>query len=91
MARATKDAPDRDQAMKIKIWLSLLVSMVLLSACVSSTIDEMIFQPSTKMDGRSIVVLGRRHSSDYETEPAFVPKYIFDVAPKPALKATKLS
>jgi len=72
VARATKDAPDRDQAMKIKIWLSLLVSMVLLSACVSSTIDEMIFQPSTKMDGRSIVVLGRRHSSDYETEPAFV-------------------
>lgn len=51
----------------------LITLILLLSGCVSSTVDEMVLQPSKQlMNGRSVVVLGRRHSSDYETEPDFV-------------------
>jgi len=43
------------------------------SGCVTSTVDEMIYnEPVAGIGDRSVVILGRRHSSDYETEPDFV-------------------
>lgn len=52
----------------------LLISMVtLLTGCVSATVDEMVFNEPTEGIGEaSIVILGRRHASDYDTEPEFV-------------------
>lgn len=45
----------------------------LISACVTSTVDEMVFNEPTEGIGEdSVVILGRRHASDYETEPDFV-------------------
>lgn len=43
------------------------------SACVTSTVDEMVFnEPVEGIGDSSVVLLGRRHSSDYDTEPGFV-------------------
>ncbi len=58
--------------MKTHFGLILTLALVI-GGCVNSTIDEMVLLPSEQfVSGRSIVVLGRRHSSDYETEPDFV-------------------
>lgn len=47
--------------------------MVLTSACVTSTVDEMVFnEPTEGIGDASVVILGRRHASDYETEPDFI-------------------
>jgi hypothetical protein len=44
-----------------------------LSGCVTSTIDEMVFnEPSAGIGDATVVILGRRHASDYETEPDFI-------------------
>ena len=46
---------------------------VVLTACVTATVDEMVFNEPTEGIGEaSIVILGRRHASDYDTEPDFV-------------------
>lgn len=56
----------------------LLVTMTLLAAvpltgCVTATVDEMVFNAPTEGIGdASVVILGRRHASDYETEPDFI-------------------
>ena len=43
------------------------------SACVTSTVDEMVFnEPLEGIGDSSVVILGRRHASDYETEPDFI-------------------
>lgn len=43
------------------------------SGCVTSTVDEMVFNEPTEGIGDStVVILGRRHASDYETEPDFI-------------------
>ncbi|MEZ5502544.1 MAG: hypothetical protein R3E50_07705 [Halioglobus sp.] len=53
--------------------LLLCVGTALLSACVTSTVDQMVFnEPTDGIGDSSVVILGRRHSSDYETEPDFV-------------------
>jgi hypothetical protein len=53
--------------------LSVLALPLLLSACVTSTVDEMVFNaPQVELGDSTVVILGRRHSSDYETEPDFV-------------------
>ncbi len=45
----------------------------LTSACVTSTVDEMVFnEPTEGIGDSSVVILGRRHASDYETEPDFI-------------------
>ncbi|MFN2328273.1 MAG: hypothetical protein ABR612_05105 [Chromatocurvus sp.] len=46
----------------------------LLGGCVTSTVDEMVFNTPTleSMEDASVVILGRRHASDYETEPDFI-------------------
>ncbi len=51
----------------------LCASSALLSACVTSTVDEMVYNaPAAGIGDNSVVILGRRHASDYETEPDFV-------------------
>jgi len=48
-------------------------TMALTSACVTSTVDEMVFnEPLEGIGDSSVVILGRRHASDYETEPDFI-------------------
>jgi len=47
--------------------------LVLLSGCVTSQVDEMVFnEPTEGIGDASVVILGRRHASDYDTEPEFV-------------------
>lgn len=51
----------------------LLCSAWLLTACVAATVDEMVFNEPTQGIGESsVVILGRRHASDYDTEPGFI-------------------
>ena len=43
------------------------------SACVTSTVDQMVFnKPTEGLGDSTVVILGRRHASDYDTEPDFV-------------------
>mgnify|MGYP001829034024 FL=1 len=43
------------------------------SGCVTSTVDQMVFnKPSDALGDSTVVILGRRHASDYDTEPDFV-------------------
>jgi hypothetical protein len=53
----------------------LLVSgaLVAASGCVTATVDEMTFnEPTEGIGDASVVILGRRHAADYETEPDFI-------------------
>jgi hypothetical protein len=53
--------------------LLLLPAMLFLSGCVTSTVDEMVFnEPLEGIGDDTVVILGRRHASDYETEFDFV-------------------
>ena len=52
--------------------LILLMLAALVGACTTITIDEERHRPALVEDGDSLVVLGRRHNSDYETEPSFI-------------------
>ena len=51
-----------------------LVALALgVSGCVTSTVDEMVFnEPAQGIGDSTVVILGRRHASDYETEFDFV-------------------
>ena len=54
-------------------YLFLGVLFASTSACVTSTVDEMVFnEPLEGIGDSSVVILGRRHASDYETEPDFI-------------------
>ncbi len=61
----------RGQAMALKV---VVVATVWLSGCTTLTIDHHRSnqQAINISDEHSVVVLGRRHSSDYETEPNLV-------------------
>ena len=53
--------------------LLLSTGIALMSGCVTSTVDEMVYNaPTGGIGDDSVVILGRRHASDYETEPDFV-------------------
>jgi hypothetical protein len=54
---------------KLPLCLTLALFQV---ACVTTTVDEMVMEPSVALGDKAVVVLGRRHSSDYETEPDFI-------------------
>jgi len=54
----------------VKALLPLLV--VLLASCTSTTVDEFRQGETGINSDESIVILGRRHSSDYETRAEFV-------------------
>lgn len=45
----------------------------LVSGCVTATVDQMVYnKPENGIGEATVVVLGRRHASDYDTEPDFV-------------------
>ncbi|MFZ1832407.1 MAG: hypothetical protein WAU27_06290 [Pseudomonadales bacterium] len=50
----------------------LLLLVALPVACTTTTIDETRVGSASVGSGDASVVLGRRHSSDYETEPDFI-------------------
>ena len=53
--------------------LLLCTGIVLTQACVTSEIDQRVYnEPAAGIGDASVVILGRRHASDYETEPDFV-------------------
>ena len=53
--------------------LLTLAGGFLLSGCVTSTVDEMVYnEPTEGIGDATVVILGRRHASDYETEPDFI-------------------
>lgn len=49
-----------------------LGTLVLIAGCTVTKIDERRITTATVQSGDTVVVLGRRHSSDYETEPDFI-------------------
>lgn len=55
------------------VFLPLLGLLALVQGCVTAKVDEMVFNEPTEGIGEaSVVILGRRHASDYDTEPEFV-------------------
>ena len=53
--------------------LPLAGAIALLTGCVTATVDEAIFnEPTESLGDATVVILGRRHASDYDTEPEFV-------------------
>lgn len=59
--------------MKPALLLPLLAASFLLGGCVTSTVDEMVFnEPTEGIGDSSVVILGRRHAADYETEFDFI-------------------
>jgi len=53
--------------------LLLCAGVALTPACVTSEVDQMVYnEPTAGIGDASVVILGRRHASDYETEPDFV-------------------
>jgi hypothetical protein len=48
-------------------------TLLALAGCVTATVDEMVFNaPTVSLGDSTVVILGRRHASDYETEPDFI-------------------
>lgn len=51
----------------------LLALSGLLGGCVNATTNQQVFNtPEAGIGEASVVILGRRHASDYETEPEFI-------------------
>lgn len=46
--------------------------LLFLAGCTTTTIDELRHSNAVVEDGDTLVVLGRRHNSEYETEPDFI-------------------
>ena len=59
-------------AVGLLLRVGMLAVLLLGAGCTTTTIDESRVAPVAIGEGERVVVLGRRHSSDYETEPAFV-------------------
>jgi hypothetical protein len=50
-----------------------VLCLLVLQGCVTSTVDEVVYAaPQAELGDATVVILGRRHASDYETEPDFV-------------------
>ena len=50
-----------------------ILCLTVLQGCVTSTVDEVLYKgPEADLGDASVVILGRRHASDYETEPDFI-------------------
>ena len=55
------------------VWIALVsVALSWLAGCTSTRVDEQRVATATVSTGDSVVVLGRRQSSDYDTEPEFI-------------------
>lgn len=50
----------------------IVILIILSNGCTTVVIDEYMRSNGKLIDGDSIVILGRRHSSEYETEPDLV-------------------
>ncbi|KZX58560.1 hypothetical protein A3709_18240 [Halioglobus sp. HI00S01] len=58
-----------------QLWRSAAIGLIVIatSGCVTSTVDEMVFnEPVEGIGDSTVVILGRRHAADYETEPDFI-------------------
>jgi len=51
---------------------SILLVLLSISACTTVTIDQVKVTESELLQGESVVVIGRRTGSDYETEPELI-------------------
>ena len=52
---------------------ALIAASLGLGGCVTSTVDEMVFnEPVAGVGDSTVVILGRRHASDYDTELNFI-------------------
>jgi hypothetical protein len=61
--------------MKNKLIRLLLLggATCLAQGCVTSNVDQMVFnEPVEGIGNATVVILGRRHASDYDTEPDFI-------------------
>ncbi len=57
----------------VKVTLLLSTVAAILTGCVNASVDQIVFnEPTEGIGDASIVILGRRHSSDYDTEPEFI-------------------
>ncbi len=55
------------------VTLVALLGTLCLSGCVTSAVDQMVFNaPAARLQDEAVVILGRRHASNYDTEPDFV-------------------
>jgi hypothetical protein len=53
-------------------WLAVVLCAALGAACTTTRVDESRVESAAVGGGEKVVVLGRRHNSEYETEPEFV-------------------
>ena len=54
-------------------WLAVIVAALILGGCVNATVDEMTYnEPTAGIGESSVVILGRRHAPDYDTEFDFI-------------------
>lgn len=61
----------RSVAVRLR-WLAVALCVALGAACTTTRIDESRVESAAVGSGEKVVVLGRRHNSEYETEPEFV-------------------
>lgn len=61
----------RSVAVRLR-WLGVALCAALGAACTTTRIDESRVESAAVGSGEKVVVLGRRHNSEYETEPEFV-------------------
>ena len=61
----------RSVAVRLR-WLAVVLCAALGAACTTTRIDESRVESAAVGSGEKVVVLGRRHNSEYETEPEFV-------------------
>lgn len=59
-------------SLRLLLHSAALGTLVLIAGCTVTKIDERRITTATVQSGDTVVVLGRRHSSDYETEPDFI-------------------
>ena len=56
-----------------KLIAGLVLAMSIQQGCVNATVDEMTFlEPTEGIGDASVVIIGRRHAPDYETEFDFI-------------------
>ena len=68
------------QVKSTSVWVNRIAKIasgsiagILLGGCVSATVDEMTFmEPTEGIGDSSVVILGRRHAPDYDTEFEFI-------------------
>lgn len=51
---------------------SLMLALVIMSGCTTVNVDHIKHQQTALESGESVVIIGRRSSSEYETEPELV-------------------